>query len=339
MEIYIIILIIVVVISIAVGAYFLFRKEDKSIPDPVEDALAAGNIIQKFTNSISQENFKTDIVYDSIEKIFYNYDKFMGMYCPKINMTEVNELVKNKLTTQLGYNANTAQENLRFILDDFKKANNDTDYQKSLNDKIGTKGDDIFNAFIFSYIYYIIADDTSMNKSELMVAFIGMIVLFNATVKPTLPKKITKRILQANGSYALEGEEKDLTDIYLTYNEDYKTTNVLNIYKNTNINKNAPETKLNYFSYLHDDTNACHIDKVCYSSTTDVVNSLKGKATAKSIDLASNKDNFLKISKIIAAYIVGNVYNLLLKPKNIDLNNAFSEEIATFNEILVDLFD
>ena len=82
--------------------------EDKLVPDPVEDALAAGNIIQKLTNSISQENFKTDIVYDSIEKILYNYDKFIGMYFPKINMTEVNELVKNKFNTLLGYNANTA---------------------------------------------------------------------------------------------------------------------------------------------------------------------------------------------------------------------------------------
>jgi hypothetical protein len=87
---YVLIVVIVLLILVLLYNIFFTSKDNK-----INDAVKAVGI-----NIIGQENFKdNDIVYDSIDKIMFNFERYLNTYATILNVNDMNEMFKKYTNT------------------------------------------------------------------------------------------------------------------------------------------------------------------------------------------------------------------------------------------------
>jgi hypothetical protein len=86
----VIIFITIIVIALIYFVYkFLFQNKSDIDNKKIATALKAGNI-----GTPTSENFYEDIVFDSKEKLNNNFEKFLQIYCPSVDISKISALLK-----------------------------------------------------------------------------------------------------------------------------------------------------------------------------------------------------------------------------------------------------
>ncbi len=156
-------LLIVMILIILYLIYKIIKKPSNNIPttsgltqDKIDAALTGAGIItidaSTTSSSVGTENFTTDIVYDSIDKIIDNLESYINTYYPSLDINEMNRLI----TQYSGVNKTISQ-----FISENRNINN-SDYIFSLLGQM--------SAIIFF---------TSNNETYMVLSGIGFVNIIN----------------------------------------------------------------------------------------------------------------------------------------------------------------
>lgn len=250
-----IVMIVVAIIAVAVAIYFLTRpKDDKSsssspttqapksgIQKLLDDALGIFGI--KTKDSFKQERFTDPPTFKTLDDIPKYMPTFFKYAFPRIDMEEVNALLK-----QYGVNKTAEQifkdkEGLSFEV--FTSDNKFGDITEMLD--------------LYSYIIFEDNDiNNVMNSFRLIMVIVIAILSFKAKKEFNLP--IDK--------FPVNGEDYNITDYYFELPSDFEfNTKYIKMYMMTNLNKNLNDnnTKLVFESTEKEIKNIpeCLTTKLC----------------------------------------------------------------------------
>jgi len=279
-----IIIIVVFIIAILVSVYFLTRpKKDTTPPKSaiqllIDDALSAFGI--KVKETFKQERFADTPIFNDIDDIPKNMPTFIKYAFPRLDMNEVNALLKS-------YNITKTAED---ILDENKGLTYD---QFTSNDKFGSIIE------LLQFYTNIIFDDSDNNN------VMDSLRLANIIIIAIMGLKMKKGSKLPQSKFPYNGEEYNLTDIDFELPEDFELTNYLKIYLVTNLNQDKQDNDTKIDTKVLDTT----IGDVAECLTTKLCNfniKIGDFEEQKNIAIA----NMIDIKRMFLLVFVGNLLDL-----------------------------
>jgi hypothetical protein len=249
------------------------------------------------------------IIFDSIEKIMINFEKFIDLYFSELK--DIIEDINNKISEDTDFFPSGST-----VYSIYEDAASHKEYRDRFNLK------PIIN--IYSHLILTEENEEIMN-ARFDLAMIGLIIFLNAN--------------DINKTYELDnndGSTKSNGNLIFKYNSDYKI-NGLKFFMETELNKDKPKIK----KHSLDLTKECIKDNICFTTSEDLKSIYlkddqpdKEKKRLKE-EVKNNEDNYKKILKLL---FIANL-KLMLNSDYNDINEVINDNNDKNHKELNDLKD